>query len=104
VRRCGVRRISFGLSRRERSGAALGGVRCQRGCALKESRRSGDAASALGSVGRGFQLRGHRIIGSRGSIRSMPCPTVGVRLRIGCVGQRPMDGPAFGEIGRAVSG
>src|SRR6201999_1788907 len=72
VRRRRRRRVPFRLRRRDRSGTAQGGVRRQSGGALKERRRRGDTASALGSTRRGFQLRGNGIVGSRRRVGGVP--------------------------------
>ena len=80
------------------------GSDCQGGGPLQKRCRRGDSAPPLCPACRSFQLRGHRIVGPGGGVGGVPCPAVGVGLRIGRVGQRPMDCPAFGQIGRAIGG
>jgi len=86
----------------QRAGAAPARIWCQCRRPLQEGGRRGDAAAGLCATGGALQLAGHRLVGSLGRMGAMPRSTVGIQLRIGRVGQRPMDLPPVGHGRRPV--
>ena len=77
------------------------GVGRQLGRALQERGGRRQPAAALRAVGRARHLRRHRLVGRRGRVRAMPRAPVGIELRVGRLGERPVHVAAV-AAGRAA--
>jgi len=80
----------LGLRGGERTAGELLRIDRELCCALEKSRGGGQAAACLRTLGRAFELRRDLLVGSGRSLRSMPCPPVGIELWIGDLGERTM--------------
>ena len=92
----------LGLRGGERASPSPCRVRGQLGCSLEEGGRGGDAAPALGAVGRALQLVGDRLVETGGCVCAMPCAAIRIYLGVGRLRQRAMHLLAFGHGCRPV--
>ncbi len=91
VGRSGGSGLELGLGGGERADRAPRRIGSQLALALEKGGRRGDAAAALGPIGRPFQLAGDRVVGPDRCLGAMPRSAIGIGLRIGHLGQRTMD-------------
>ena len=87
--------LKMRLCRGERALGALCRVARQLDGALQKRRRGGHAAAGPRSPGRPLEFGGDLLIGPRRRRRQMPRPSIGVKLAIGHLGQRPVRRLAF---------
>ena len=72
-------------------------------CRLGQERRSRRRASpGLRPAGRALQLGRHRLVDTHRRLSKMPRQTIGIGIRVDCLRQRPMHGPARGRRGCPV--
>ena len=76
----------------------------QRSGLLEEGGRCRHTAVGQGAAGRPLELRGHRLVRVRGRASAMPCAAIGIDVRIGDVGERPVHLPPLGRRRRPVDG
>ena len=85
------RRLELGLRSGQRPSTARGRIRGQLCRSLEKGGRRRDAATGRRPPRRTLELRGDVLIRSVRRVRAMPRPAVGVAIRVGHIGQRPMD-------------
>ena len=93
------RRIRLG--RRQRALARARRLGCQRGGPLEKRRRGGQPAPRLRAAGRPLELGGDILVRAGRRLGQVPRPPVGIDLRVGRLGQRPVHlAPSFGAAAR----
>jgi hypothetical protein len=97
VRDLGCARVELGLGCGDRSRSPSSGVGSQLGRSFQERGRGRNASATLRPVGRAFQLTSHRLVETARRVGTMPCSTVGIRVRICFLGQRVMYLLPFGQ-------